>query len=119
MTTITRLTTPFDARSTADDVLAGIDLTGRRAIVTGGASGIGLETARALAGAGAEVTLAVRDLAAGRQAARAPPPPRGPGRRRAGRPRPPRLARQPVAAGPAAGPHRAAHDPDVPRHLER
>jgi NAD(P)-dependent dehydrogenase (short-subunit alcohol dehydrogenase family) len=70
MTTLTRLTTPFDARSTADDVLAGNDLTGRRAIVTGGASGIGLETARALAGAGAEVTLAVRDLAAGQRAAR-------------------------------------------------
>ena len=66
----TRLTTPFDATSTADDVLAGVDLHGRRAIVTGGASGIGLETARALAGAGAEVTLAVRDQAAGQRAAR-------------------------------------------------
>lgn len=43
----------------------GIDLTGRRAIVTGGSSGIGVETARALAATGAEVTLAVRDLAAG------------------------------------------------------
>jgi NAD(P)-dependent dehydrogenase (short-subunit alcohol dehydrogenase family) len=51
--------------STAADVIAGIDLSGRRAIVTGGASGIGIETARALAGAGAEVTLAVRDTAAG------------------------------------------------------
>jgi NAD(P)-dependent dehydrogenase (short-subunit alcohol dehydrogenase family) len=66
----TRLTTPFDATTTAADVLAGVDLHGRRAIVTGGASGIGLETARALAGAGAEVTLAVRDQAAGRRAAR-------------------------------------------------
>jgi NAD(P)-dependent dehydrogenase (short-subunit alcohol dehydrogenase family) len=63
-------TTPFDATSTAADVLAGVDLHGRRAIVTGGASGIGLETARALAGAGAEVTLAVRDVTAGRRAAR-------------------------------------------------
>jgi NAD(P)-dependent dehydrogenase (short-subunit alcohol dehydrogenase family) len=70
MTTALRLTTPFDATSTADDVLAGVDLRGRRAIVTGGASGIGLETARALARAGAEVTLAVRDLAAGQRAAR-------------------------------------------------
>jgi NAD(P)-dependent dehydrogenase (short-subunit alcohol dehydrogenase family) len=54
------ITTPFDATSTAAEVLAGVDLTGRRAIVTGGASGIGTETARALAEAGAEVTLAVR-----------------------------------------------------------
>jgi NAD(P)-dependent dehydrogenase (short-subunit alcohol dehydrogenase family) len=62
-------TTPFGARSTAEDVLKGVDLTGRRAIVTGGASGIGLETARALAGANAEVTLAVRDVDAGRRVA--------------------------------------------------
>jgi NAD(P)-dependent dehydrogenase (short-subunit alcohol dehydrogenase family) len=55
----------FTATSTADEVIEGIDLTGRRAIVTGGASGIGVETARALAGAGAEVTLAVRDREAG------------------------------------------------------
>ncbi|MEU4229212.1 SDR family NAD(P)-dependent oxidoreductase [Nonomuraea sp. NPDC026600] len=65
MTANTRITTPFTARSTAAEVLAGVDLTGRRAIVTGGASGIGVETARALAGAGAEVTLAVRDLDTG------------------------------------------------------
>ena len=62
--------TPFDSESTAADVLRGVDLTSRRAIVTGAASGIGLETARALAGAGAEVTLAVRDPDAG-EAARA------------------------------------------------
>jgi NAD(P)-dependent dehydrogenase (short-subunit alcohol dehydrogenase family) len=62
--TTTRITTPFSAESTTAEVVAGIDLTGRRAIVTGGASGIGAETARALAGAGAEVTLAVRDPAA-------------------------------------------------------
>jgi len=55
----------FDARSTADDVVAGLDLTGRRAVVTGGGSGIGLATARALARAGAEVTVAVRDDARG------------------------------------------------------
>jgi NAD(P)-dependent dehydrogenase (short-subunit alcohol dehydrogenase family) len=64
-----RITTPFGATSTAHEVLVGVDLTGRRAIVTGGASGIGLETARALAGAGAQVTLAVRSLDAGEAAA--------------------------------------------------
>jgi NAD(P)-dependent dehydrogenase (short-subunit alcohol dehydrogenase family) len=47
--------------TTAGDVIAGIDLRGRRAVVTGGASGIGIPTARALASAGAEVTLAVRN----------------------------------------------------------
>ena len=63
------IATPFTAESTADEVVEGVDLTGRRAIVTGGASGIGIETARALAGAGAEVTLAVRNLAAGERTA--------------------------------------------------
>ncbi|MGW5361506.1 SDR family NAD(P)-dependent oxidoreductase [Actinopolymorpha pittospori] len=66
----TRVTTPFGAQSTAAEIIAGVDLSGARAIVTGGASGIGLETARALAGAGAEVTIAVRDLEAGERAAR-------------------------------------------------
>ena len=65
MTATARIATPFTALSTAAEVVDGIDLTGRRAIVTGGASGIGIETARALAGAGAEVTLAVRDTEAG------------------------------------------------------
>ncbi len=60
-----RITTPFGAQSTAAEVIAGIDLIGKRAIVTGGASGIGVETARALASAGAEVTLAVRNVEAG------------------------------------------------------
>ncbi len=64
-----RITTPFGAHSTADEVAAGIDLRGKRAIVTGGASGIGIETARTLARAGAEVTLAVRDTEAGRRVA--------------------------------------------------
>ncbi|MGH7616338.1 MAG: SDR family NAD(P)-dependent oxidoreductase [Gemmatimonadaceae bacterium] len=59
------ITTPFNATSTAADVVRGIDLGGKRAVVTGGASGIGVETARALASAGAEVVLAVRDVAAG------------------------------------------------------
>lgn len=63
------ITTPFDATSTATEVLAGIDLTGRRGVITGGASGIGLETARALAAAGAQITLAVRDEGAGHAAA--------------------------------------------------
>jgi len=66
-----RITTPFGATSTADEVVAGIDLSGKRAIVTGASSGLGQETARALAGAGAEVTLAVRNLAAGAAAAAA------------------------------------------------
>ncbi|HYS40193.1 MAG TPA: SDR family NAD(P)-dependent oxidoreductase [Pseudonocardiaceae bacterium] len=66
---MTRITTPFDAKSTAADVVDGIDLTGRRAIVTGGASGIGVETARALAGAGAEVTIAARNPEAGERVA--------------------------------------------------
>jgi NAD(P)-dependent dehydrogenase (short-subunit alcohol dehydrogenase family) len=59
------ITTPFGFDSTAAEVVAGIDLSGKRAIVTGGSSGIGVETARALAGAGADVTLAVRDTDAG------------------------------------------------------
>ena len=54
------ISTPFGFHSTALEVIEGIDLSGRRAIVTGGASGIGVETARALAAAGAAVTLAVR-----------------------------------------------------------
>src|SRR5882762_6427857 len=69
MTASARITTPFTAQSTAAEVLDGVDLTGRRAIVTGGASGIGIETARALAGAGAEVTLAVRNVEAGERTA--------------------------------------------------
>jgi NAD(P)-dependent dehydrogenase (short-subunit alcohol dehydrogenase family) len=70
MTTTTGLiTTPFAFESTAAEVAQGVDLSGRRAVVTGAASGIGIETARALAGAGAGVTLAVRDLAAGRRVA--------------------------------------------------
>jgi NAD(P)-dependent dehydrogenase (short-subunit alcohol dehydrogenase family) len=67
MTGTTRITTPFDFNSTAAEVVAGIDLTGRRVVVTGGASGIGIETARALAGAGAEVTLAVRNTEVGQR----------------------------------------------------
>lgn len=65
------ITTPFGFTSTADQVIAGVDLSGQRAIVTGGSSGIGIETARALASAGAEVTLAVRNLEAGREVVKA------------------------------------------------
>ncbi|MEH0109960.1 SDR family NAD(P)-dependent oxidoreductase [Tersicoccus sp. MR15.9] len=55
------LPTPFTAAATADDVLAGVDLTGRAAIVTGGHSRLGREVTRALAAAGATVTVASRD----------------------------------------------------------
>jgi NAD(P)-dependent dehydrogenase (short-subunit alcohol dehydrogenase family) len=67
--TTSRITTPFSFDSTAAEVIDGIDLAGKRAIVTGASSGIGIETARALAGAGAEVTLAVRDTDAGERTA--------------------------------------------------
>jgi NAD(P)-dependent dehydrogenase (short-subunit alcohol dehydrogenase family) len=50
----------FGARSTAADVLRGVDLTGSLAVVTGGYSGLGLETTRALAGAGARVVVPAR-----------------------------------------------------------
>ena len=53
----------FHAKSEPHEVLAGIDLSGRTAIVTGGYSGIGLETTRALAAAGATVIVPVRDAA--------------------------------------------------------
>jgi NAD(P)-dependent dehydrogenase (short-subunit alcohol dehydrogenase family) len=66
---MTRIATPFGFDSTAAEVIEGIDLSGKRAIVTGASSGIGVETARALAGAGAEVTLAVRDAEAGERVA--------------------------------------------------
>ena len=60
-----RVTTPFGFESTAADVIHGVDLTGKTAIVTGASSGIGVETARALAAAGASVTLAVRNTSFG------------------------------------------------------
>jgi NAD(P)-dependent dehydrogenase (short-subunit alcohol dehydrogenase family) len=50
----------FGAHSTADDVLAGVDLSGKLAIVTGGYSGLGLETTRSLAKAGARVVVPAR-----------------------------------------------------------
>jgi NAD(P)-dependent dehydrogenase (short-subunit alcohol dehydrogenase family) len=63
------ITTRFGATSTADDVVAGVDLSGVRAVVTGASSGLGRQTARSLARAGAEVTLAVRNVDAGAAAA--------------------------------------------------
>lgn len=69
MTSHSRIMTPFTRESTADEVLADVDLRSQRAIVTGATSGIGVETARALAWAGAEVTLAVQNLEAGERMA--------------------------------------------------
>lgn len=60
---------PFNTRSTAPEVIKGIDLKGKIAIVTGGASGIGVETVRALASAGAHVVMPVRSRAKGEKAA--------------------------------------------------
>lgn len=60
----------FDHRSTAQDVLAGIDLADRVAIVTGGYSGLGLETTRALTQAGAQVIVPVRTPARAQAALR-------------------------------------------------
>lgn len=57
----------FGARSSADDVLSGIDLTGRLALVTGGYSGIGAETTRALAKAGARVVVPARRVGAAQE----------------------------------------------------
>ena len=57
------------AKSKANEVVAGIDLAGKCAVVTGGGSGIGFETARALARAGAEVVIGARDVAKARESA--------------------------------------------------
>ncbi|MBS1180461.1 MAG: shikimate 5-dehydrogenase [Proteobacteria bacterium] len=56
------MTTPFGATSTTDDVLAGIDLSGKRILVTGVSAGLGVETARSLVARGASVVGAARDL---------------------------------------------------------
>ncbi|WP_313566888.1 SDR family NAD(P)-dependent oxidoreductase [Mobilicoccus sp.] len=50
----------FTAASTADDVVAGVDLDGRTALVTGGYSGLGLETTRALVKVGARILVPAR-----------------------------------------------------------
>jgi NAD(P)-dependent dehydrogenase (short-subunit alcohol dehydrogenase family) len=57
------MATVFGATSTTDEVLSGIDLNGRRILVTGVSAGLGVETARALAAHGAQVVGAARDLA--------------------------------------------------------
>jgi NAD(P)-dependent dehydrogenase (short-subunit alcohol dehydrogenase family) len=63
------IASPFGHGTQADEIVKGIDLKGKVAIVTGGSSGIGVETARALASAGARVILPVRSRAAGEAAA--------------------------------------------------
>src|SRR3954453_17943267 len=58
----------FGFSSTTDEVLDGVDLTGRNVVITGTSSGLGLETARALADHGARVFGVVRDLDKARRA---------------------------------------------------
>ena len=55
----------FGHHTTADEVLDGIDLSGRRVLITGGASGLGQETARAMAAKGAQIIIAARDMEKG------------------------------------------------------
>jgi NAD(P)-dependent dehydrogenase (short-subunit alcohol dehydrogenase family) len=62
-------TTTYGPTTTAAEIVANVDLHGKRAVVTGASSGIGVETARALASTGAEVTLAVRNVEAGEKVA--------------------------------------------------
>ena len=59
---------PFGATSTTDEVLEGVDLSGKRILVTGVSAGLGVETARALAAHGAQVVGAARDLDKARRA---------------------------------------------------
>jgi len=62
------MTGSFGAESTTDEVLSGVDLAGKRVLVTGASAGLGVETARVLAAHGAEVVGAVRDLDKGHKA---------------------------------------------------
>jgi NAD(P)-dependent dehydrogenase (short-subunit alcohol dehydrogenase family) len=59
------IASPFGLKTQVDEVIRGVSLAGKTAIVTGGASGIGVETVRALAGAGARVVMPVRARGAG------------------------------------------------------
>lgn len=72
MTSSTPVQTPtgsgFGPASTADDVVAGIDLSDKTAIVTGGYSGLGREVVRAFLGAGAQVVVPARDLGRAQEA---------------------------------------------------
>lgn len=62
------LSTPYDASTTAAEIASGHDLTGKTALVTGGASGLGLETVRMLAERGARVIVPARDIRAAQAA---------------------------------------------------
>ena len=62
------MTQAFGAQSTTDEVLSGVDLAGKRVLVTGVSAGLGVETARAAASHGAEVVGTARDLAKARKA---------------------------------------------------
>lgn len=73
MTSQQPINSPFHAKSTAAEVIKGVDLTGKYAIITGGYSGIGVETVRAIAGAGAEVLVPARDVAKAKDALKAVP----------------------------------------------
>lgn len=68
MTEQAPVNSPFHAKSTALEVVRGADLSGKYAIVTGGYSGIGVETVRALVAAGAEVLVPARDMAKAKDA---------------------------------------------------
>jgi NAD(P)-dependent dehydrogenase (short-subunit alcohol dehydrogenase family) len=62
------MSTTFGAKTTTDEVLDGIDLTGKRILITGVSAGLGVETARALTARGAKVVGLARDLAKARTA---------------------------------------------------
>lgn len=63
------MNTGYGFETTGDEIVKGIDLSSKRIIVTGSTSGIGAETVRVLASAGAEVTMAVRNVDVGQKVA--------------------------------------------------